>query len=101
MQNYLKLGDWNAICDVCGFKFKASTMLKRWDGLMVCKQDYEVRHPQDFIRGIKDDPSVPWSRPETDLFIEPTFCTVVKKQGVAGMGGAGCMVAGFASSNLI
>ncbi len=63
-KDYLKLGDHNAICDECGFKFKASELRKRWDGAMVCKIDFEVRHPQDFIRAIKDNPSVPWSRPD-------------------------------------
>ena len=98
MQNYLKLGDWNAICDVCGFKYKASTMLKRWDNLMVCKKDYEVRHPQDFIRGIADNPSVSWSRPETDLFIGPPACTIEGKTARAGVGIAGCVIAGFLPS---
>ena len=68
-QNTLKLGDWNARCDVCGFKFKASKLKKRWDNLMVCEQDYEHRHPMDFFKGKPDDPSVSWTRPveSTDL----------------------------------
>jgi hypothetical protein len=70
MQDSLKLGEWNAICKVCGFKFKSSEMRKRWDGLMVCKEDYETRNPQDFIRAPKEDTSVPWTRPEKpDTFI--------------------------------
>ena len=63
-------GDWNAICDRCGFKFKASELRKTWDGWMVCGKDWEARHPQDFIRSRPDKQSVPWSRPEkTDSFI--------------------------------
>jgi len=31
---------------------------------MVCKADWEPRHPSDFQKGIKDDPSVEWTRPE-------------------------------------
>ena len=66
----LKWGDWNAICDVCGFKYKASMLRKRLDGLMVCRKDFEHRHPQDLIKIPKDDQSVPWSRPEpTDVFL--------------------------------
>ena len=64
-QNNLKLGDWNAICDVCGFKFKASDLQKRWDNLYVCKEDFEHRHPMDFFKGHPDDPSVSWARPES------------------------------------
>ena len=65
-KTYYKPGDWNAICDVCGFKFKASQLLKRWDGLMVCMDDFETRHPQDFIRPIKERNSVPWTRPRPE-----------------------------------
>lgn len=63
-QNTLELGDWNTLCDVCGFKFKASDLKERWDGLMVCHDDWEPRHPSDFFRARKEDQSVPWSRPE-------------------------------------
>lgn len=66
--NFLKVGDHNAICDICGFKFKASDLMKQWDGLRVCKEDFSVRHPQEFVRGRKDDQSVPWTRAEgTDV----------------------------------
>ena len=64
-QNKLILGDWNAICDVCRFKFKASDLRRRWDNLMVCEKDWEPRHPQDFIRAIPDMQALPWTRPET------------------------------------
>lgn len=57
-------GDWIAICDVCGRKFKALTLTKRWDGLMVCKADFEIRQPQDFVRGVADVQAPPWARPE-------------------------------------
>ena len=57
-------GDWIAICDVCGRKFKALTLTKRWDGLMVCKDDFEIRQPQDFVRGVADVQAPPWTRPE-------------------------------------
>ena len=63
-------GKWLVICDVCGFRKKSDEVLKRWDGLIVCKEDYETRHPQDFIRAIKEDTSVPFTRPEpTDTFV--------------------------------
>lgn len=63
-QNTLVVGDWNALCDQCGRKFKASDLRKRWDGFMVCEQDWEPRHPQDFIRPVKDEQRVPWTRSE-------------------------------------
>ena len=62
-QNTLSEGDWNVLCDVCGFKFKSRDIQKRWDGFMVCKEDYEPRHSSDFFRGFPDDSSVPFTRP--------------------------------------
>ena len=55
-RDYLKIGDYNAYCDVCGFKFKASELKDRWDGYKVCEKDYEPRHPQDFVRGVEPYP---------------------------------------------
>jgi hypothetical protein len=69
MDTYLKLGDWNAVCQVCGFRFKGSELRKRWDGVLVCAEDFETRHPSDFLRVPREDTSVPWSRPEpTEVF---------------------------------
>lgn len=75
MRNYLKLGSWNAICDVCGFKKKAEELKLRWDGLMVCEDDFELRPIQDFIRIPTEKIAPPWTRPEgTDVFVTtPTY----------------------------
>lgn len=63
-------GDWEALCDVCGRKYKASKLKQRWDGLMCCPQDWEIRQPQDFVRGVPDPQLVPWVRTEpTDQFV--------------------------------
>jgi hypothetical protein len=68
--SYYKKGCWNALCDLCGFKFKSDELRQNWKGQMVCSSDYEMRHPQDFIRVPRDDPSTPWARPEpADVFI--------------------------------
>lgn len=65
-----KPGDWWIICDVCGFKIKASKSRHRWDGLIVCKEDWEARHPMDFIKTPTDKIAVPYSRPRTpDTFV--------------------------------
>jgi len=63
-------GDYDAICDSCGFKYKASELKLRWDGLMVCNKDWEPRQPQDFVRAKIDIQAVVWSRPEAyDTFL--------------------------------
>jgi len=74
-RTYAKKGDHNAICDVCGFKKKASQLKLRWDGLRVCKEDWEPRHPSDYYRApMGVESQVPWTRPEpNDLAIEVTF----------------------------
>lgn len=65
------LGDWNVVCDLSGFECKASETRLRWDGLRVLARFWEERQPQDFVRGVRDDPSVPWTRPEVaDTFLE-------------------------------
>lgn len=71
MKNHLILGTWNALCDSCGRKFKAKDLQKRWDGLMVCHEDFEQRHPQDLLKVQREKIAVPWSRPYAaeDTFI--------------------------------
>jgi hypothetical protein len=67
-------GDWIADCDLCGRKYKASQLIKRWDGLMCCEDDWEIRQPQDFVRGVADTQIAPWLRPEPqDQFIPINF----------------------------
>lgn len=67
---YAKKGDWNVICDLSGFECKASETVLRWDGLRVLKRFCEPRQPQDFVRGVKDNPAVSWTRPEgPDVFL--------------------------------
>lgn len=59
-------GDWLALCDVCGRKYKASKLKARWDGLMCCNADWEIRQPQDFVKAKADIVDTPWSRPEPE-----------------------------------
>lgn len=70
-------GQWNAICDRCGCKYKSGKMRKEWTGKMVCRgadtnDCWEPRHPQDLVRGRADNQSTPWNRSEPeDTFIVP------------------------------
>ena len=57
-------GDHNVICDVCGFQYKRSETRMRWDGLLVCSKDWEPRHPQERVRGIKERVGVDIARPD-------------------------------------
>lgn len=78
-------GDYWRICDRCGFKYRASQTFRTWDGLYVCSADFETRHPQDFVRGRKDNQIVPGARPEPlDTVIGPLLSNV----SVAAVAGA-------------
>lgn len=91
--NFFKDGSWNALCDVCSFKFKSGDLKKRWDGLLVCQDDWELDHPQKYLRVRETGVGVEPVRQEgADVFIE--VCTIVSSSGYAGLGQAGCMRAG-------
>jgi hypothetical protein len=86
-------GQWNAVCDRCGFEFKSSELRKDWQGLMVCSKDYEARHPQDFIKTRAERPAPAWTRPEgEDVFL--FSCDLWSSSPMAGFGEAGCMTVG-------
>ena len=100
---WFETGSWNAICDVCGFKFKAAQLRERWDGLRVCEEDWETRHPQELIRPINEDTSVPWTSPEgEDVFIGPDYddayeaiaCTDFGRSAIPEYAIPGCMIPG-------
>jgi hypothetical protein len=64
-------GDWLVCCDRCGGEFYASEMRREWTGLIVCRSDWEPRHPQDFKKGVPDRQNPAWVRPEpADTFVE-------------------------------
>lgn len=76
--DYYRSGDWNYFCDLCGAKTKSSDSMLTWNGLRVCRHHKEVRNPQDFLRGVEDDQSVPWSRPEK---VPETFAQTCSLRG--------------------
>ena len=78
----LVLGKWNVICQRCGVKYKNDEVEKEWTGLLVCKrQCFETRHPQDFVRSMPDDQSIPYaSPPPTDVDVSVTYDTAVGVQ---------------------
>jgi len=64
---------------------------------MVCEEDWEPRHPQDFVRGVQERSNIlPFSY-DVDGDIYSTIgaaCTLVNSVGVSGTGVAGCARAG-------
>jgi hypothetical protein len=90
--DWYKRGSWSANCDVCGFKFHSDELLLRWDGARVCEKDFEVRQPQDFVRGVPDPQAPPWTRPNTNQFT--AVCSLLGSFSTPGVGTAGCLVVG-------
>jgi len=96
-------GTFAAICDVCGKRFPSDKLRDRWDGLKVCKNDWETRHPQDFIRIREEVVVPPWTRPENYTYTNvpyqlsnfnyAQYCPIIPTS-IAGMTTAGCMIAG-------
>ncbi|RPJ57238.1 MAG: hypothetical protein EHM12_09405 [Dehalococcoidia bacterium] len=97
-KNHFISGEWNVTCDVCSKKIKAHEARQRWDGFIVCPDDMEQRHPQDFVKAQTDKISVPFQRPiPTYIFVDvPYICTIDGVTGVVGYAVAGCSIVGNA-----
>lgn len=64
-----KIGDYKAVCDRTGFRVYASECRYQWDGIFVRTKNWEIRHPQDFIKAKKDNLTVPVARPEQKILV--------------------------------
>lgn len=81
-------GDHHVICDVCGFKYRKSEMRLRWDNLWCCAEDWEMRHPQDFVTARTDVIVVePQRPPPTDTFTGPSALVEYTNDTTAAAGG--------------
>lgn len=91
--DYLALGDWNCVCYDCGRKFKASQMRRNWQGFWECPEHWTPRQPQDFVRGVPDNPTPPWTQPmPANVFVY--VCDIESMQPIADIAVAECAVAG-------
>lgn len=81
--------------DRTGFPVRAERTQREWNGLIVSKDVWEARQPQDLVKGVKDQQSVPQARPlAPNTFVGPTFVqlstnaaigqTVLQVQSTAG-----------------
>lgn len=90
--------EYNALCDICQFKFKASQLKKRWDGYMVCEKDFEFRHPLDFYTTRNDAHLLPFVRSDNNgTYIGPLSSNPnpINKQAKADIGIADNATVGF------
>lgn len=61
--DFLLLGDWNVQCYQCGFKDKASRLVRNWQGYYVHPEHNEPRQTQDYAKGVPDNQIAPWVQP--------------------------------------
>jgi hypothetical protein len=95
-KEYFAAGLFNIYCMSCNRKYKSNEIRKRWDGLYVCDEDWEPRHPQDFVRGIQEQSNkLPFSY---DVDGAPVgnagVCTLANSVCISGVGVSGCLVSG-------
>jgi hypothetical protein len=62
-------GQWFIRCDRTGFRLPSAVCQFEWNNLLTWERVWEPRQPQDYLRGIPDNMSVPYGRPNQD----PTF----------------------------
>jgi hypothetical protein len=74
--NYIRNDHW-VIDDRSGLKIRSSEARREWTGAVVHKDDWEARHPQDFVRAKPERAIVRNPRPRpVDTFQGPLDTTV-------------------------
>ena len=63
------------ICQRSGFRVKAGELVKEWTGLYVRPQDWEPRHPQDFVRPVVERHRDTISPEPDDVFLSTNEIT--------------------------
>lgn len=59
-----------ALDPASGFKVPLKNLVRQWDNQLVDYRFVDKRNPQDFVRGVKDNMALPYSRPEPpDTFV--------------------------------
>lgn len=70
------MGDYYRICERTGFKIRAGRTRKEWTNRIVRDKSFEMRQPQDFVQGVRDDQTVYEPRPRSvDSFQGPLGTT--------------------------
>lgn len=109
---HYKPGSFYRICDRTGFAVRAEHTRKQWNNIIVRDRSFEERQPQDFVRGRRDDQTVPQPRPrQVNVFLGIQTTVVSADTGSAfsdgfslGFGIEGIVLAsviGFSVGNMI
>jgi len=84
-------------CDRCGCDVREQDSRTTWEGFVVCLDDWEPRHPQDFVRAKLDRIA-----PEGHVRPEPadTFVPFIYPSAIAGVAIAGESIAGLSNPTI-
>lgn len=77
-------GDNWIVDDVTGLRVRSSKARAQWDGTVVDQKYYTPRHPQESVRGRRDDQSVDINRPEPIELITGPLATTTVAAAAAG-----------------
>jgi hypothetical protein len=77
-------GDYYRICERTGFKVRARRTRKEWTNRIIRDISWEPRQPQDFVRGVRDDQTVPEPRPRSVNAFQGPLGTYLTAPVVAG-----------------
>lgn len=79
---HYKMGSFYRVDDFSGFPQRAENTKQLWTGLIVDSSLWESRNAQDFVKGVKDDQSVPKPRPlPPNIFDGPSYYSLVDAIG--------------------
>lgn len=71
---HYRAGSFYRLDDRTGFPERAEDTKEEWNGLIVSERVWETRQPQDLVKGVRDDQSVPDARPlGPSVFVGPTY----------------------------
>lgn len=71
-RDFYQPGTYNLMCAYCGRKRKGTEVLRDDEfarGLWCCPEHRDLRHPQEYARGIKEDMTVPRTQPPVIAFV--------------------------------
>lgn len=86
---HYKPGSFYRIDDRTGFAYRAEHTRKQWNNIIVRLRSFEERQPQDFVRGRRDDQTVPEARPRqvpTYLGVQTTLAQTTAEAGAFSSG---------------
>lgn len=80
---HFRMGSFYRVDDRSGFPQRAEDTKQEWNSLIVDKSLWEIRQPQDFVKGVKDDQSVPLPRPlPPNIFDGPIYTQLESNAGI-------------------